>query len=232
MRGIQLTRLISKLRAEIGRSTNVSVGVDDAPSLIAIMQRTQETLYDDYDWPHLRVTFPAITLNAGQRYYDLPDELNYDRIEDVAIRINGLPVPFRQGIDFNCYAVFDSDAGVRSNPAQRWDIRSVEDAEQIEVWPIPSDSANSMQFKGIRKLRPLVDAGDVCDIDDRLIVLFSAAELLAKDESPAANIKLKAAQQLYSRLKGRSAGARPTYRMGMGTPSPQPYRATVVIGGR
>lgn len=231
MRGTQLTRLVSKLRAELSRSANVSVGVDDAQILIDILQRTQETLYDDYDWPHLRVTFPKITLNAGQRYYDFPEDLNYDRIEDVAIRLNGLPIPFRRGIDFNCYAAFDSDAGVRSSPAQRWDIRSVDDKEQMEVWPIPSDSSNSVQFKGIRKLRPLVDAADVCDIDDRLLILFAAAEILAHADSPDANIKLKAGQQLYARLKGRSAAGRATYRMGMGAPSPKPYRATVVISG-
>lgn len=232
MRGKQLTRLISDLRAELSRSTNVSVGVDDAPILTRIIQRTQETLYDDFDWPHLRVMFPSITLQAGQRYYDLPDDLNYDRIESVAVRINGLPIPFRQGIDFNCYAVFDSDQGIRSSPAQRWDIRSVEDKEQIEVWPIPADSANSMQFTGIRRLRPLVDGNDVCDIDDRLITLFAASEILAHGENADANVKLKAAQQLYARLKGRSAGARPTFRLGMGLPTPQPYRATVVISRR
>lgn len=220
------------LRAELHRSTNVAVGVDDAQTLITVIQRTQESLYDDFDWPHLRETFPAITLQAGQRYYALPDSLNYERIEDVAIRLNGLPIPFRRGIDFNCYAAFDSDAGVRSSPAQRWDIRWVETAEQVEVWPIPADSANSMQFAGIRKLRKLVDGDDVADIDDRLIVLFAAAELLAHEEAGDASVKLKAAQQLYSRLKGRTAGTRPTVRLGMGQPSPKPYRATVVIGGR
>lgn len=231
MRGQQLTRLISMLRAECHRSANVAVGVDDSSTLIQVLQRTQETLYDDFDWPHLRVTFPAITLQAGQRYYDLPDDLNYDRIEDAAVRLNGLPIPFRRGIDFNCYAAFDSDQDVRSSPAQRWDIRWVDAAEQIEVWPVPADAANSMQFTGIRKLRPLVDGNDRADIDDRLIVLFSAAELLAHSESPDAGVKLKAAQALYSRLKGRSAAGRPTYRLGMGAPSPKPYRATVVISG-
>lgn len=209
----------------------MSVGVDDAQILMHVLQRTQETLYDDFDWPHLRYDTGAITLSAGQRYYDIPDNLNYDRIESAWIRLNGLPIPFRRGIDPNCYAAFDSDQGVRASPAQRWDIRSVDGVEQIEVWPIPNDASNAMQFIGIRNLRPLVDGADLTDIDDRLIVLFSAAELLAHQESADAQIKLRAAQQLYARLKGRSAAARPTYRMGMGVPSPKPYRATVVIGG-
>lgn len=220
------------LRAETFRSMNVAVGVDDVQNLTVVLQRTQETLYDDHDWPHLRETFPAITLRAGQRYYDLPTNLNYERIEVAAVRLNGLPISFVQGIDFSCYAAFDSDAGVRSSPAVRWDIRSVGNAEQIEVWPIPADSSNSMQFTGIRKLRRLVDSDDVTDIDDRLIVLFAAAEILAHAEAPDAKMKLSAAQALYARLKGRSAAARPDIRLGMGRPAYTTYRATVVIGGR
>lgn len=220
------------LRAECHRSTNVAVGVDDTQTLMTVIQRTQETLYDDFDWPHLRETFPAITLQAGQRYYDLPTNLNYDRIETAAVRLSGMPIPFRRGIDFACYAAFDSDADVRSSPAQRYDIRSVDNKEQIEVWPIPADNVNSMQFTGIRKLRKLVDSNDVADLDDQLIVLFAASEILAHAEAPDASAKLKAGQARYARLEGRSAGDRPTVRMGMGSPSPQPYRATVVIGGR
>lgn len=231
MRGQQLSRIIAKLRAETSRSTNVSVGVDDVQTLIAVVQRTQEVLYEDHDWSHLRQTFPSIPFQAGQRYYDPPDGLNFDRIEDAAVRLNGLPIPFRRGIDINCYAAFDSDAGVRASPPQRWDIRWTGPAEQIEVWPIPVDNSSSMQFTGIRKLRRLVDNNDVADLDDNLLVLFAAAEVLQHAEAPDAGTKLKAAQQLYSRLKGRQAAGRPTYRLGMGVPSPKPYRATVVISG-
>lgn len=223
---------MSKLRAELGRSTSVAVGVDDAEILKDVIRRTQETLYEDFDWPFLREMFPAITLNAGQRYYDIPAAFNYDRIEDAAIRISGRPVPFYRGIDFENYTTFDSDAGVRAAPAQRWDIRWTGTKEQIEIWPIPVDSSNAMQFKGIRKLRDLTADDDVTDLDDNLIVLFSAAELLARQKSEDANIKLKAGQQLYSRLKGRSAAARSGFRLSMGAPTLRPYRATVAISGR
>lgn len=232
MRGQQLTRLISQLRSDLGRSSNVAVGVDDAQILTHTLQRTQETLYDDYDWPHLRIDTGALPLNAGQRYYDLPDNLNFDRIESAWLRDSGLPQPFVRGIDPSLYAAYDSEADVRSSPPQRWDIRNVDDAEQVEVWPIPSDSSCSMQFIGIRKLRPLIDGSDVTDIDDRLIVLFAAAELLDKQEQGSGRLKLSQAQQLYTRLKGRSAAARQTVRLGMGAAqSSQPFRATVVISG-
>lgn len=211
---------------------NVAVGVDDVQNLTVVLQRVQETLYEEYDWPHMRETFPAIPLLTGQRYYDLPTGLNYDRIEEASIRISNMPLPFTRGIDFSCYAAFDSDAGVRASPAIRWDIRSVAAAEQIEVWPIPADNAYSMQFRGIRNLRRLIDSNDVTDLDDRLIVLFAASEILAHAEAPDAKMKLSAAQALLARLKGRSAAASPTIRLGMGRPDFVPYRATIIIGGR
>lgn len=220
------------VRAEVYRSTKVSVGVDDLENLTALIQCHQEVLYEDHDWAFLRQTFPAIPFAAGQRYYDLPADLNFDRIESVALRLNGLPIPLRRGIDFSCYAAFDSDADVRANPAQRWDIRWTGEQEQLEIWPIPPDDVNSIQFTGIRKLRPLIDTDDVADLDDRLITLFVAADVLAHSESPDATAKLRQAQQLYARLKGRSAAARATVRVGMGIPSPRPYRATLIVGGR
>lgn len=232
MRGTQLTRLISKLRAELSRSTLVSVGVDDVEILKNTLQRVQETLYYDYDWPHLRQMFPAVQLMAGQRYYELPDLLNYERIETVAVRRSGRPVPLERGITFEHYCTFDSDAGIRAPLAQRWDVRWVETKEQIEVWPIPADSSEQVQFEGIRALHPLIDGKDVCDLDDNLVVLFAAYELLQHAESADANVKLKAAQALYSRLKGRVTGGSSDVRMGMGRPNLRPFRATVAISGR
>ena len=54
-RGKQLTQLIDELRAEVGHAVSVSVGVDNLPAIKQIIRRTQETLYDDFDWPHLRI---------------------------------------------------------------------------------------------------------------------------------------------------------------------------------
>lgn len=231
MRGQQLTRLISSLRAELGRSTNVSVGVDDAPALIEVLQRTQETLYDDYDWPHLRVVFDPITLQAGQRFYEFPDGLNFDRIEEVARRNSGAIVPLDRGIGFDQYRAFDSAEDVRAAPVMRWDVRSDLETgkEQLEVWPLPADESDAIQFVGIRKLRPLVDSSDTTDLDDRLIVLFAAAELHPDEKK--ADIKRAAAQQLYARLKGRSKGGSSDVRLGMGTPKKFPG-VTVSVSGR
>ena len=41
------------------------------------------------------------------------------------------------------------------------------------------------------------------DLDDKLIVLFSASELLARQMSPDAQLKMQQAQAHYNRIKGR-----------------------------
>jgi hypothetical protein len=231
-RNAQLSRLVSALRAELGRSTNISTGVDDIEGLKQTLQRTQETLYDDYDWPFLRQVFTPIPLSAGQRYYDFPANLNFERIEEVAFWFNLQPIKAERGIGFENYRIFNSDSDIRSDPAQRWDVRWDDTKEQIEVWPVPSGSGQTLQFIGIRKLRPLVDNNDVADLDDKLIVLFAAAELLARQKSADAQLKLAAAQQRYARIKSRMVGGSSSIRLGMGRSTAPPLnRATVRIAG-
>src|SRR5262245_29989732 len=153
-RGTQLLQLVTMLRDELGRSNSVAVGIGDLPSLKQTIRRTQETLYDEHDWPHLRTVFDRILMQAGERFYDFPDELNFDRLEDVAVWQNGIPTRVTRGIGFDEYAIYDSEADARCDPVLRWDIRWNSTKEQIETWPIPaSTNAIGLQFIGIRKLR-------------------------------------------------------------------------------
>lgn len=214
-RRTQLQELVSMLRAESRRSSSVALGIDEEALLKAVLRRHQEILYDGYDWPFLRV-MPKKPLAAGQRYYDMPTDLNFDRIEEVVVWFSGQPQPITRGIGFREYAQFDSDSDVRSSPAMAWDIRSTNDdtAEQIEIWPIPDSNDTFLQFQGIRKLNPLVSNSDRADLDDQLIVLFAAAELLANQKSQDAGAKLEAAKERHAQLKARSKGASPMVAIG------------------
>ena len=180
-------------------------------------------LWEEYDWPFLRQVFPAVVLQAGERYFDFPVGLSVNRIDDndgtdgpgVVCWYSNLPVPIRRGIGFNEYAVFNSDAGVRQEPAMAWDVRWTGTSDQIEIWPLPVTNSTSIQFKGIRKLRPLIQDSDVCDLDDQMIVLFAAAELLSRQGSASADAIAQLAKARFARLKGRAKAASPTYRLGM-----------------
>src|SRR3546814_13361666 len=73
-RGTQFRVLVEMLKAEIGASTLVSVGVDALPEHKQAIVRTQALLYDEYDWPFLQIR-PFKDLEAGEKYYDFPTEI-------------------------------------------------------------------------------------------------------------------------------------------------------------
>ena len=214
-RRVQLAQLLSDLRAEIGASTDVAASVDFQDNLKSQLRRTQETLYDDYDWPFMRRIFSK-SLAAGQRFYDAPTDLNFERIESVSVLYGGVYEPVCRGIGFEEYSIYDSMNNERVGPVQRYDIRDTGVKEQIEVWPLPPDNEQVLYFEGIKALDPLVSDADRAELDDKLIYLFAAAEMLARKKSADAPAKLAAAQQRYDTMKARWAADRPSARLGLG----------------
>lgn len=236
-RGTTLVELIRQLRAEVGQaSTQTQIGGDYEAVLIQKLSRSQQMLYDDYDWPFLRIKCP-IALNASQRYYDLPfdpndgtSQLNMERIEHVTINYGNSPTPLDRGISWDQYAQYDSDSGAKASPCRRWDVkRTTKVAEQIEAWPVPADSTQLMEFTGIKKLRPLVANADVADLDDILIVLTAASEILAKAKSADATKIEAAAAARLKQLKARTKGASRTINLSTGSSDFTSNRGKTII---
>lgn len=213
-RGQQLQELIAQLRAETGRDQSVSVGVSELDNFKSQLARIQEVLYDEYEWPFLRVE-RSLTLSTGQRYYDFPSDLNYDRLMCVKLKRNGVYTDVTRGITFDDFSVYDSNADERSSPALKWDVRNTGAGEQLEIWPIPNEDG-SLHFFGTKSLSPLVANEDRADLDDRLIVLFAAAEILARQKSPDAQNKMNLANARLSKLRSNSQAANKTVQIGLG----------------
>lgn len=232
MRRKQFTQLVYDLRAELGRAVDPAAGVADLPSLKQTIARNYESLYDDYDWPHLNVFSSRISLNAGQRFYNFPDDIDYDKLEQVVVWWNGDPMDLDRGIGFEHYADHDSESDERSDPALRWDVRFTGTAEQCEIWPIPASSAQSIQFRGKKKFVPLVDDSDLCLIDNHLVVLTCAVELLPRQKSGDAEAKLAALRARYSRVRGRSKAGSGSVKIGLGAGSSDMPRKAVIRVGR
>lgn len=203
-RGQLLSQLVSDLRSELGRASSVAVGVDDVPILKQKLRGVQEQLYDEFDWPFLRQVFPAINLQAGQRYYDVPDEMNLERIEEIACWYSGVPHPMHRGIGFEEYSAYDSDADERADPTLKWDIRWTGTEPQIEVWPIPSSDDMTMQIIGLRTLKPLIENNQMSDLDGLMLVLYAAADL-TEDDGTSKKLQARADRR-YQRMKGRNDG--------------------------
>jgi hypothetical protein len=203
-RGTTLIKLLNDLRAEARLSLNAAHNAQQRDVQLHMLQRKQEWFWEDFDWPHLRVE-RFLEVGAGQRLYDMPTDLDISRIQKIEIKADQVYQPLQWGIDAEHYAAFDSEIGERSWPPRR--VRIYEDT-QLEIWPIsdssydPVTQEGRIKITGIRKLDPLVEDSDRADIDDRLLVLHCAAEMLAATGAKDAQIKIDQATALYAKLRG------------------------------
>jgi len=229
-RGTSLEVLVDMLRAEIRDLTDVSVGTSNIPSLKQTLRRTQRLLYNRYDWPFLK-HMPYLSCANGQRFYNAPSGLNLERIIDVSVWYGNVPSPIERGIGLEEYQSYDSDGGIKASPVRKWDWKwnPATSTDQIEMWPIPDNSNDRLQFTGLRALNALTADSDPADIDDDLIVLFSAAEILAAKKQEDAPAKLSLAREHYNTLTGNyTRGKSPTV-MGGGRSSTPMRNKTIVV---
>lgn len=221
-RGVTLSQLLYDYRAECRVSTSAALSRQVEETQKLALKRKQEWFWEDFAWPHLRVE-RFINLAEGQRYYDPMSatkedgtggaDLDISRIIRVDVRYSGVYSPVGPTIGDEHYAAHDSERDQRAWPARRWMI--TED-NMIEIWPIPDQSADTVTLEGrlrligIRKLRPLVEDTDTCDVDANLIVKSAAADYLAASGAKDGQLKLDQAARLYAKLKGQLAPKKAT----------------------
>jgi hypothetical protein len=128
-------------------------------------------------------------------------------------------LPF--GIGSAEYSTLDSENDVRSDPVLKWDMR---DGNQFEVWPLPGTNATAtdgiVRFWGIRNLKPVLQDADIFELDDDMIVLYAAAELLLSRDQKDAQAKLDQAAAIYQRARGGSTKHRGMIVLGGGSTQP------------
>lgn len=176
--GKTLLRVLQDTLAEIGMSQQSAMVQDARESLKRMIVNEQEQLIDDYDWLPFKDMEPGrffdITLAAGQRYYDWPDDFDYKTLGGVWT----LQGNVWQGVDYGItpaeYSAFNSDDDVRTDPVMRWDFYS---EEQIELWPLPA-SVGSVRLKGRSLADEAVSESAVMVIDHIALSKFAAASYL------------------------------------------------------
>jgi len=214
-----LLKLLMDFRSEARLSGNPAHNSNVRESQVRMLQRIQEWLWEEHDWPHLMVE-RFMPVQAGQRFYSPPPDMSIDRVRKIEVRYGEQWCELTPLIPSEAYSHWDSERGERSWPVSRW---RVYESEQIELWPIPADNADTvslegvLKISGIRNLRPLVQDTDRADLDDRMLVLYAAAETLAADRAPDAQFKADAAQKRVAHLTGNMSKVK-TFRLG-GSPS-------------
>jgi hypothetical protein len=227
-RGTTLIRLLDKLRAAARLSKLPAHNVQVRDSHVDLLQTIQERLWDDFDWPHLRVE-RQIPVQAGERYYDTPADMHIDNIEKIEIFYGARWLELKPGIGGPELSTYNSDLDQRSWPVRKWQIHEGED---VEIWPIADQNADDatregyIKFTGIRDLKPLVADNDRADLDDNMLVLYAAGEILAASGAKDAKLKLDQANAIYRRLRSGLTPKVKTKLFGIGE-TPRPSRMFV-----
>lgn len=212
-----LLKILNDVRGEARLSMNPAHNIADRERQIGMIQREQERLWADHDWPHLTVD-RYIPLVAGQRFYDTRlalneagearGDLSLERVTCLSVQDDRIWRKIDNRITADDRLAYDSQAGEQSWPPRRWD-RSEDD--MIEVWPVPDETAvfngltqnmqGVLRIEGVRDLRPFRDDDDRADLDDRLLALFTAANILAEGGAKDTQLKMEMANRHYTRLK-------------------------------
>lgn len=105
-RGVTLSDLVYRLRAEIGASVTPQTGLQELPQLQQLLQRNQQALFDAYDWPFLQA-YRDISTQAGQRYYDFPADMPPDNVDSVSFKWSGIWNRVDEGVTEEDYNQLD-----------------------------------------------------------------------------------------------------------------------------
>lgn len=250
LRGVTLGEAITALRHELGESTNVSHGKNTRDRLAYLIEKHQQKLADEYDWPFLRVRH-FIRTQKGQRYYDFPATLPFEKIEAVEYKWNEYYRAVDYGIDASLFNVYDNDEGEETDPVLRYDVytQGATGTPQIEIWPTPSFNGyfydpddiglvfdetrdltghGFLRVTGIRNINDLVDDSSRLDLDTQLVILFAAAEVLAERGKPNAQVALAQAQERFDKLKARQQKQR-LYHFGDSRQRPRTYGRPIFV---
>lgn len=203
MRGSTLISILNRYRAEARLSMNAAHNTQTREAQVLLIQRTQERLWEDYDWPQM-VVEKNYSLVIGQRFYEVRADFDIDRIFRVMLKDGDIWRDVQPTLDSTDYSVWDSEEAETSWPLRRW--RLVED--KIECWPTPDRSGDPvtldahLKIRGVKKLSPFFADSDLADLDDQLIALYAAAETLAATGAKDAPLKLDQAKNREARLRG------------------------------
>lgn len=230
--GTTLSELVNMLREETGRSVSAGVGQQETSALQRAIRRTQYALWLEHDWPHLNFVAYEQPIDVGQDMYALQPQIAFERINEVACYYANDWFPVSYGIELSDLNAFDPDQGETSAPIRKWEMDAAVGDNGYRIWPKPSEPGMLLRFKGQKKLNPLVANSDMCTLDDELIVMTAAANILERQGSKDAQSVRAIANRMLTRLRAGGVKTPVTYLAGgaPGAPSVEPRR--ILRGGR
>lgn len=215
--GTTFREVIEMVRDECRLSSNTSRGIDHLANIKRVIRRHYRLLADEYDWRHLDITGTDgdKTLQAGESYYDYPAALNPLWIQGVWTQSGGTWIKLEYGItpaDFNLLT--------ESDPPLKWAHSS---ATGFDVWPTPASDGGTVRFIGQRLVTDLTEDTKRLDMDDELVGLLAASDILAANKQSDAELKMKQAQhRLFQIRRGYADKTRVSMVRGRFSDAPPP----------
>jgi len=194
-----LANALLMAKAQLAYSLTTGVGLADDQQLYSLIDQKQSWLSCEYDWPFLETRVDIVTT---ARYTALP-ALTFERPVLVEVLYTTRWQDLDYGIGGREYNYLDSDTAQAQDPIERWRLS---DENNFEVWPVPV-TPQKVRFTGQRVLTSLKNAGvfdstKTLDLDDLLVVLFVAADILLRQKKSNAQVKLTEAQNRLNFLRG------------------------------
>lgn len=218
MRAETLGTLITRLRADTGQSLSAALGVNQRDTLVNTLQRVQEELYLNHEWPFLRHN-ETLTLPAGDYTASIPTDINPDRIRATYARASAAvdaewtgPLAFLD--DPGIRAPGEGDV-TRSLPAMWWSKLNPDTNQLYFMFAPRSDVAVQIKVAGMLPLQPFVEDADRSTLDGTLLVMAAASEILLRQEAKDAPQKQARMLAYLRRALGNAA----------------PFRQRIMIGG-
>jgi hypothetical protein len=199
-RGTAWSVLRTMFKAECGIELDETAATGDNARYLQLANNQIKWLINQHAWL-LGKTRAEVALTQGTRYYTFPETtIDIDRVDREAFvkKSDGYRYPIQFGITQHQFNAYASETR-QDSPILRWDL-VVDTTLKIEVWPLPNES-QTLMLSGIGVFTPMTVDASVCPIDDMVVILFMAAEQLARDKAADAQAKLAKAQAALNSLK-------------------------------
>lgn len=199
-----LANCVYNLRAEAGHSLSTAQGQNVIDTLKYLLKRAQLELWTAYQWPTLMQSGDVQTVQ-GQFLYAYPSTFDFEMIR----KSYTAPANSTQWGDF-IYGLDESFIMPGGANSQSGDGPQVwrPEGNQFRIWPTPISTNWWIRFRGMKPLAAFIADADVSTLDAMSIVLFVAAELLARAKAEDAANKLKKAQNHLLSVLGNTVSAK------------------------
>ena len=237
-----LSTLVVMLKAEVGDS--LVAGTQQDATYKQLLAIKQKLLVAEFDFPYMEDQWD-VPAPAGSRYLTLPSTdvlgqsyaMEFNRPLKVMRYYNLRYEEIEYGIGPDQYNYRNSDRGESVDPIQRWRWIQYSNPQspptvlqKFEVWPI-NNVEQTIRFYGQRALNPLVVDTDRADVEDLLLVLSVAVEILSRSKQADAPLRLQNAAKRLHQMRSAYAEQRDEPAIFGGRGEWSERRRKIVVGG-